>query len=430
MSIGILGDGISGLHLALRLQQLGIPAALYGAAPPEAVRRGRAMNFVARSGRTQARERDLGVDFWHAPDTRAVARTVRVHASRPLAFRADPQPPYSMVDFRIYLPALLEEYLRRGGRHTVRELTVRTAVEAARDHDLVVVCGGRAAGGLFARDDARSPFRAPRRLLCGGLYRGIGEAVPHGIELHILPGTGEILRMPFHSADGRVDVLGLGAIPGGPLEAVCRADHAADPAAFHRGLLAALRRHVPELRERVDTRSFALTRPADLLRGGVTPVVRRAWRALPEGGFAFALGDTLSVNDPITAQGANLGSHCALVLADAIAAAGPPYDEAFCRAVAARLLPQVESVAGWTNSFLHPPAPHLLRLFAAADADPAVAAAFAANFDDPVAMWQSIASPGRTDSFLAAFGHGPRQAPVSAPASEPAPEPAPAPLTP
>lgn len=410
MRIGIVGDGISGLHLALRLQQLGIATTLFGRTPPDGLRSARALNFVARSGRTRQREALLGVDFWHEPDTLAEARTITVHAARPLHFRADPHPAYSVVDLRIHLPALIEEYVRRGGRHAVAEPTTRTVTEAARHHDLVVVAGGRTAGELFDRDPERSPFHSPPRLLCGGLYRGVGETVPHSIEFHVLPGIGEVLRLPFFGVDGRVDMVGLEAVPGGPLEPFCRMDHTADPAAFHRALLAALHRYVPGLRERVDDREFTLTRPIDLLQGGIVPVMRRAWCRLPDGRHAFALGDAWTVNDPITAQGANLGSHCALLLAEAIAD-GPPFDEAFCRGVEQRLRPYADAVAQWTAAFLRPPTPQLLELFRAADADPVVAEAFAANFDDPPAMWRSIATPEQTGAFLA----GLRSDPVPAP---------------
>ncbi|MBB5122244.1 styrene monooxygenase/indole monooxygenase family protein [Streptomyces eurocidicus] len=405
MRIAIIGDGISGLHLALRLRQLGIDVTLFGAKSPEAVRHGRALNFVARSGSTRRREELLGLDLWASPDTLAEARTVTVHGPEPLTFRADPDPAYSMVDFRLYLPAVVEEYLARGGRHIVTDLTARTAHEAAADHDLVVVAGGRAAGELFPRDPGRSPFDAPQRVLCGGLYRGIGETVPHSIEFHVVPGVGEVLRMPFHCAEGRVDVLGLEAVPGGPLDPLCRTPYAEDPAHFHSVVLDVLHRYVPDLRERVDERAFGLNRPADLVQGGVVPVVRRAWRALTGTTYALAVGDAWIVNDPITAQGANLGSHCALELAEAIAA-GPPYDEAFCRAAEERMWPYAESVVQWTAAFVRPPSPQLLSLFRAADADPAVAAAFAVNFDDPPAMWRSIASPERTAAFLAEVRSG------------------------
>ncbi|WP_171163405.1 styrene monooxygenase/indole monooxygenase family protein [Streptomyces sp. I05A-00742] len=412
MRIGIVGDGISGLHLALRLHQLGIDATLFGSRPPEAVRRGRALNFVARSGSTRRREALLGVDFWTAPDTLAGARTVTVHGPGPLMFRADPDPAYSVVDFRLYLPALAEEYRARGGRHVVTDLTAATVQDAAHDHDLVVVAGGRAAGELFPRDPGRSPFDTPQRVLCGGLYHGIGEDVPHSIEFHVVPGVGEVLRMPFHCADGRVDVLGLEAVPGGPLEAVCRSPHDPDPARFHAAVLDALHRHVPELRERVDERTFGLNHPADLVQGGIVPVVRRAWRPLTDDTFALAVGDAWIVNDPITAQGANLGSHCAWEIAEAIAA-GPPYDADFCRAAEERLRPYADGVVRWTADFLRPPTPQLLDLFRAADADPAVAAAFAANFDDPPAMWRSIATPERTAAFLAEVRSRPAPTPVA-----------------
>ncbi|MEU4744750.1 monooxygenase, partial [Actinosynnema sp. NPDC023658] len=64
MSIGIIGAGISGLHLALRLRQLGIDATLYSARTPEDLRGGPPPNLVTRLGSTRTREEVLGVDHW------------------------------------------------------------------------------------------------------------------------------------------------------------------------------------------------------------------------------------------------------------------------------------------------------------------------------------------------------------------------------
>lgn len=68
----------------------------------------------------------------------------------------------------------------------------------------------------------------------------------------------------------------------------------------------------------------------------------------------IALGDAWVVNDPITGQGANLGSRCAFVLADAIVT-GPPYDEALCRKVEMEMcevLGTPEGAAAWLKGFL------------------------------------------------------------------------------
>jgi 2-polyprenyl-6-methoxyphenol hydroxylase-like FAD-dependent oxidoreductase len=67
-SIGIVGTGISGLHLALFLQHFGIGSTVYADRTPEQIREGRLPNTVARFEHTRARERQLGVDHWDFDD--------------------------------------------------------------------------------------------------------------------------------------------------------------------------------------------------------------------------------------------------------------------------------------------------------------------------------------------------------------------------
>ncbi|WP_214105139.1 hypothetical protein [Acrocarpospora catenulata] len=129
--------------------------------------------------------------------------------------------------------------------------------------------------------------------------------------------------------------------------------------------------------------SFGVLGPDDLLQGAITPVVREPVAKLPSGKVALAVGDAWITNDPITGQGANLGSHCAWVAAEAITTGGP-YDERFAQAVADSMWEVAGPVTDWTNAFLQPPAEHVQRFLAGAAADPELAALFADLFGDPV----------------------------------------------
>ncbi|MFH9349573.1 styrene monooxygenase/indole monooxygenase family protein [Kitasatospora sp. NPDC017646] len=403
--IGIIGSGISGLQLALRLQQLDVPVTLYSEQTAEELGAGRPRNFPARFAPTQQREAALGVRGWEFDDARVYGWAVTVRGEHgALEFPAALDPPASVVDFRLYLPHLLGEFTRRGG--DVR--TGPVAVDrAARRHDLVVVANGdRSVRELFPVDPARSPYPGPQRILCTGLYQGIREDSPHTLDIHFVPGAGEILRIPFLSRLGPAHVLAFEAVPGGPLEAPAHLDADADPIGFRREVLRLLGEFAPGLRERVDPGRFGLIAPGELAQGGVTPVVRQGWARLPDGTCALAVGDAWITNDPLTAQGANLGSHTAFALAALIAGADGPLDEAFCRTASARLWEHARHVVEWSNAFLAPPPPHVRELFGRAAADKRIADAFVSRFHDPEAMWGVLADPEGVESFLAACTDG------------------------
>lgn len=399
--VAIVGTGISGLTLALHLRRHGVTTTVLSDRTPDQHRAARLPNAVIRFHPARQRERALGVDHWEFPDFGVYGIDFRAGGDAPLAFRGALRHAASGVDFRIYLARLLEDYENRGGRVVVGPTGAADVAGLAKDHDLVVVAAGRGSvAELFPRDPARSPFSEPQRVLTAGLYHGIAFPDPLGVSYNVAPGVGEIFQAPFFSFDGRVSTVLVEAVPGGPLEVLRHLRYADDPAGFERTLLRLLAEHAPSIRERVDTGQFGLTRPADLLQGAITPTVRRGWARLEADRFAVAVGDAWVVNDPIVGQGANLGSHCAWTLGEAILAA-ESYDEAFCRRVEQEMWAYARCVTGFTNTFLLPPPAHVGELLAAAAADRRVADDLADSFADPPAMWRAIASPEGARRFVA-----------------------------
>lgn len=397
--IGIIGSGISGLQLALRLQQIDVPVTLYSAQTADELGSVRPRNFPARFGPTQQREDSLAVHAWQFDDARVHSWSITIRGEgADLEFAAALTPSSSVVDFRLYLPHLFAEFARRGGNVVIGSLT---ADEVARRHDLVVVANGdRSIRELFPMDAARSPYSTPQRILCSGFFHGIEEDAPHALDIYFLPGIGEILRIPFLSRLGPAHVLAFEAVPGGPLEPPAHVDVDADPAGFHREVLSLVAEYAPSLRERIDTARFGLIAPGELAQGGITPVVRRGWARLADGTGALAIGDAWITNDPLTAQGANLGSHTAFALADLIASATGPLDVEFCRDASARLWDHARHVVEWSNAFLAPPPPHVMELFGRAAGDKRIADAFVSLFHNPVAMWAMLSSPEGVNSFV------------------------------
>lgn len=388
--IGIVGAGISGLTLALRLQQLGVETTLYSEGGADDMRKGRLPNTVGRMGHTQARENELGSAHYRDPGCLMSTARLSIKGDPPLEFTARIGEPFHAVDFRLLLPAFMEDFTSRGGKVVV-DGTSPDAAQVdrwSREHELMVVASGRrSVAELFPRDPARSPYERPQRALLAGLFRGLDLGA--AFSFNVSPGCGEIFRMPMMSRDGLVSSLLVEAIPGGPLEPVTRLPHTE----VRDALLALLPEHAPRLAERVDAAEFALLGPDDLVQGAITPVVRQAVAELPGGGIALAVGDAWITNDPLTGQGANLGSWCAWIAADAIAAGGP-YDAAFGHATAERMWrAAARPVTEWSNAFLQPPTEHFMALLMAAAARPEVADLVLSLFGDPVRAWTVTSSP-------------------------------------
>lgn len=160
--IAIVGAGISGLHLALRLQQAGVTTTVYAERSTEELAAGRPLSLPVRFGKTRDRERELGVSHWEGGDDDTLGVRLVARGEPGIEFLGRLDAPASGVDLRLYLPTLTADYLERGGRVVVLRPDAAEIDRISRDHDLVVVATGRAATtGLFPRDPERSPYTAP-----------------------------------------------------------------------------------------------------------------------------------------------------------------------------------------------------------------------------------------------------------------------------
>jgi hypothetical protein len=397
--VAIIGSGISGMMLALRLQQLGVESTLYAERAGEEMRAGRLPNTVGRWAHSLAREVALGVNHWD--DEAYSIRRVHFAAGPPLnvRFLADLDSPVQAVDFRVLLPRWIEDYAERGGKVVVaRPEDVAEIDHLAAGHDLAVVAVGRGSvPSLFPVDPDRSPYSQPQRLVFAGLFEGLALPEPFGVSFNISPGAGEIFQMPLVTFDGLGTNILIDAVPDGPLAGLVSSP--AEDQTFIPALVEALSVHAPAIAERVDPARFGLKGPLDYIRGALTPAVRHAHAVLPSGILAMAIGDAWITNDPLAAQGANLGSHSAWVAAEAIAEGGP-FDAGFGARVEAAMWEFAEPVTAFSNGLLQPPPPHLFKLLSAAGRNQIVANAFASGFADPVRTSGMLADPSAVDEFL------------------------------
>ena len=401
-SIGIVGTGIAGLHLALFLQQHGRNVTLYGERHPEDCRTARLSNTVIRQEPTRARERALGVHHWDGLASDVPVWRYEVRAERNLRFEGRQTSPANAVDMRLYEARLLQDFVARRGALEIGAVKSSDLPERAASHDLLVIASGR--GGLsdaFETDPLRSPFARPQRLVVGGLFSGVNLEDPLAFRLTITPGIGEIFEIPQLSFDGPIMAYGIEAVPGGPLAGFATASYA--PGEFEVALLEVLREYAPQAFARVQPNELRLSRPIDFFQGAVTPVVRRAYAQLESGHLVMSVGDALAAHDPIVGQGANVASACAWALGEEILAA-ESFNEAFCQATETRLRAVLRPSTEWTNSMLGQPSPQRMDLMAACARHSKVAEAFVGLLGDPAQMWAVAETPEGVTGFLADLG--------------------------
>jgi hypothetical protein len=213
--------------------------------------------------------------------------------------------------------------------------------------------------------------------------------------------VGELIEFPMLTAQGKVTALLFESVPDAALARLAQQRYDDDPGGFDKLVMSALAEHFPRVFERVRVNDFGLLSAADVLQGGVPPVVRNDYVRLQSGRYALAVGDCHTAVDPIMGQGANAASYSAFVTGQAIISE-TVYDEVFCKRVANLREEMVLAATLVTNMYLEFP-DHLRTLQAACVRDQAIADSVAAAFADPREMWRIVATGERVDAFIKSF---------------------------
>jgi len=122
-TIGIVGAGIAGLHLALYLQKHGIGVTLYSDRAAEELSSGKLPSSVALMGATLGRDGELGTNHWERPELGTFAVDIRVAGDPPLVLHGALTQPFLFIDMRVYLPTLMKDFTSRGGKLVVARCT-------------------------------------------------------------------------------------------------------------------------------------------------------------------------------------------------------------------------------------------------------------------------------------------------------------------
>ncbi|GGA61518.1 alanine-phosphoribitol ligase [Pseudoclavibacter endophyticus] len=401
-SIGIVGSGVSGLHLGLHLRAQDLPVTIYANKTPEQIAEGRIPGSIAHMHPTRAIEKELGIDHWRAEDIEYIRHWHYNGWGDDRTFYGDFAEPAGVVDYRIYLPRLMRDFTDRGGSIEYREFSREFIEGLTEHHDLVVVAVGKGdLAGIFPKRPEHSPYDAPQRRLAVGLWKGVRHREPNGVEVNIVPGVGELLAIPIYSFSGRVHALLFESLPDGPQAVLADQKYEDDPAAYREATIRILDEFYPTMVERLDRDAFALQDDRAILQGAVTPVMREDFVELPGGKFLLAMGDAHMTVDPVQAQGANSGVYSAKVIADTIRT-DRVFDRRFFEKVAMRRRERLESATDWVNTVIRPGgAEQMGLLFSEMVHNQALTDRFTENFSDPVRQYDLIGSIARVEAAIA-----------------------------
>ncbi|WP_211091360.1 styrene monooxygenase/indole monooxygenase family protein [Pseudothauera rhizosphaerae] len=402
--ITIIGAGQAGLQLGIGLLAQGYGVTIVSNRTADQIAAGRVMSSQSMYDMAVGYERGLGLAMWDdecPPITGVHMRAGGSDGKLLIDWRSPMSAPGQSVDQRIKMPAWMAEFERRGGRLLIEDADLAALERYADESDLVVVSTGKGEiGKLFERDAERSVFDRPQRTIS---LTYVHDMKPRkdwsALNISINPGIGEYVNFPALTHTGPCDIINLECIPGGPMD---RWDEVKTPAQHLELAVELIRTYFPWEAERCS--NLRLTDDLGTLVGRITPTVRKVVGRLPSGRAVMGMADVLVLNDPITGQGSNNASKCAMVYLDAIARRGAAaFDEDWMKATFETYWDYAQWVARFTNTHLLPPPPQLLKVFAACGCNPKLAARIANAFDDPKGLAPWYYDEAEADRFLASF---------------------------
>ncbi len=402
MKVNIVGAGQSGLQLALGLLKNGCDVTLYSDRTPEQIYHGTVMSTQCMFDAALNTERALNLNLWDdsAPEIEGIMlRIATPDGQLGLGWGAHLNHPAQSVDQRLKMPEWMRLFESLGGELVIKPVDIDDLEQM--DGDLTIVASGKGAiGQLFTRDESRSPYDKPQRVLALSCLRGVEVTEPfNAVAFNLIPGEGEIFIMNGITTSGPCHFLIIEAIPGGKLD--CWSD-VNTPEEHLKRTKELLETFLPWEAERC--RNAELTDANAVLRGRLTPTVKFPVGTLPSGKQVLGMGDVVVINDPITGQGSNNAAKCAAVYLDRILEnRHGSFDSGWMQETFDIFWDYAQWVTGWTNAMLMPPPPHVQAILGAAGSIPEVAHRFVNGFDDPRTFFPWLADPAEAEKMLNAY---------------------------
>jgi 2-polyprenyl-6-methoxyphenol hydroxylase-like FAD-dependent oxidoreductase len=405
--IAIVGAGQAGLQLGFGLLARGAAVTLVAERSADEVFAGRLTVTAGLFATAIAHEQELGLDLW--ADAAPLIDGVHIDfciAPRNLLLTVEGRfdGPCRAIDHRLKMSTWMRELARRGGKIIVRAAGISDLEELAATHDAVFVATGKGAlSAIFERDEARSFFRRPERNLVAMTLSGLkpwpGISYHHPAKFSITNGQGEIFWIPFLGRRGETcHSVVFEGVPGSPLDRFTAVRTAEEALTTARAVVAEV---APW-----ESATLAEARLIDDLAwgtGALSCVVRRPVAHLPSGRVVFGLGDTVTVYDPVSAQGANSAAKMAHGLAHAVAERGSePLDAAWMEGWFETYWERhARAMTEFNRIMLLPLQPPAIEVVLAASRSRAVGDRFISAFNDPAGYFPWLDDLGEARRFIA-----------------------------
>lgn len=360
-NIGIIGSGQAGLLAAHGLLKAGYRVTLYSDRTADQwLNQSRPTGTAARFHNALEFERELGLNHWEkeAPKGEGVHLTFCPAKNNRLVTLAGRLENYFLaIDLRLQSHRWMNDFVAKGGKLEIENVTVKRLDEIAAVHDLTIVAAGRAElCNLFERDAARSVYDAPQRNLTMIVTTGgkMGfDGVPFlPVKFNFFAPFGESFYVPyFHKDHGPTWNMLMEAKPGGPLDKLGDCTSGEQAVETFKQVMKEM---IPWDYEWA--KDMRLADPNGWLVGRLTPTVRKPVGCLPSGRVVTPLGDTAMALDPIGGQGANNGNKMAKNLVESIVARKDrPFDEAWMTETFERFYARTGGITYTFNNFLLEP---------------------------------------------------------------------------
>ncbi|MGH9601098.1 MAG: styrene monooxygenase/indole monooxygenase family protein [Terriglobales bacterium] len=399
-NVAIIGAGQAGLLVGHALRRHGYEVILFSDKTPEDfLNHSRPTGSAARFDMSLEWERELGLNHWDylAPKGEGVHLTFVPGklGNVLLTLMGRLTRPFLAIDLRLQSARWMRDLEKIGGRLMIEDVTVARLEEIASAHDLTIVAAGRGpVHKLFARDDSRSFYTKPPRLLAMVNVVGIPMHLDYcpflPVKFNFFGRYGECFWVPWFHKDGKQAwSCVFEAKEGGPMDQFRGCKTGEQALAIAKKVT---REMVPWDAEWIQ--SAELADENAWLVGSFVPEVRKVVGLLPSGRPVMAVGDTAHSLDPIGGQGANNGNKMARNLVQCILERqDQPFDVAWMEGTFERFWSRHRFIDMFNNTLLEPltdPGKELLiaQYGSSGELDDArgcqaIANAFVENFNDP-----------------------------------------------